>query len=153
MDSPFDVSYTGTHFFEAVPGELWSELSRVDRFESWWPWMRDVRLEGTALSPGSVICFRIDPPIPFDLRISVSVTGSRAPEWIQGDVDGDLVGRARLELVPDGDATSATVSWDVEIADRKIRRMIHVARPLLLWAQRWAVEIALQGFRKHLRHR
>lgn len=115
--------------------------------------MRKVRLSGEALTPGSAISFGIDPPVPFKMTISVAVTDSQAPDWLEGDVSGDLSGRARLELVEEGGHSVCHVSWDVEIANAGIRRMIHVARPILLWAQRWAVEIALHGFRAHLSRR
>ncbi len=151
--SPFDVSYSGAHRFDASAEDLWRELSQVHRFESWWPWMRDVHLEGEALTPGSTISFGIDPPVPFKMTISVAVTDAKAPEWIVGEVSGDLSGIARLELRDDLPGAVCTVAWDVEIANRGIRRVIHVARPVLLWAQHWAVEIALHGFRDHLRRR
>ena len=150
MGSPFDVSYAGSHRFDASPEELWRELGRVDRFEEWWPWMREVTLDGAALEPGSVISFGIDPPVPFKMRISVAVTDSDAPNRIDGDVSGDLRGTARLELVEQGEHSVCHVSWDVELANQGIRRVIQIARPLLLWAQKWAVEIALHGFRRHL---
>ena len=153
MSSPFDVSYAGSHRFGASAEELWGELRRVDRFEEWWPWMKDVRLQGEALMPGSVISFGIDPPVPFKMIISVAVTDSQAPAWLEGDVSGDLSGRARLELIDEADHAVCHVSWDVEIANAGIRRVISVARPILLWAQRWAVEIALHGFRSHLSKR
>lgn len=115
--------------------------------------MRDVHLEGEALSPGSTISFGIDPPVPFKMTISVAVMDARAPEWIEGDVSGDLTGTARLELRDEPRGAVCTVTWDVEIANRGIRRVIHAARPGLLWAQHWAVEIALRGFRDHLHRR
>ena len=153
MSSPFDVSYAGSHRFDASVEELWRELGRVDRFVDWWPWMRDVRLNGEALKPGSVISFGIDPPVPFKMAISVAVTNSEAPNRLEGDVTGDLSGRARLELIDQGNHAMCHVSWDVEITNQRIRRVIHMARPILLWAQRWAVEIALHGFRSHLSRR
>ncbi|HJR45079.1 MAG TPA: hypothetical protein VJ927_05690 [Actinomycetota bacterium] len=150
MTSPYDVSYRGVHLFEASPDELWEELARVERFESWWPWMRDVRLQGEALTPGSVISFRVDPPVPFEMDVRVSVSGASPGAWIEGEVSGDLMGTARLEFEPSGADAVATVSWDVEVANAMFRRAIHVLRPVLVWAQRWAVEIALKGFRDHL---
>ena len=153
MGSPYDVSYRGSHAFDAPPDELWLELSRVDAFGSWWPWMRDVRLEGTALEPGSAISFLVVPPVRFTMRIRVDVLDSLAPRWIEGHVSGDLEGTARLELKPRAGGSTCDVAWDVELADPKVRRVIHVARPVLLWAQRWAVEIALHGFRSYLRRR
>lgn len=153
MSSPFDVSYRGTHDFDAVPEDLWDELAHVERFERWWPWMRDVRLEGEALQPGSAISFRVVPPVRFRMQVRVDVTDSLRPDFIEGAVSGDLSGTARMDLRPRAGGGRCHVSWDVEIADPKVRRIIHAARPVLLWAQRWAVEIALHGFRSYLRRK
>lgn len=133
---------------------LWEELRRVEMFESWWPWMKAVHLEGSALAPGSVISFRVEPPIPYKMDIRVEVTSSQRGRRIEGVVAGDLRGTASLELEPQGDPdTLVHVRWDVELANRAIRTGILLARPLLLWAQGWAVEVALRGFRSHLRGR
>ena len=112
--------------------------------------MHDVELAGTALAPGSVISFRVDPPVPYQMRIQVTVLESQEPRFITGRVEGDLHGRASLALEPEGAGTRATIAWDVEIANRGIRRVIRIARPLLIWAQHWAVGIALHRFRSYL---
>ena len=150
MPTPYDVSYRGAHVFEATPEQLWDELSRVDLFESWWPWMRDVRLEGAALAPGSTISFLVDPPVRFQMRVRVAVSDSSPGSWIEGEVSGDLVGTARLDFEPAGDRARALVAWDVEVSNATFRRAIFVLRPVLIWAQRWAVEVSLKGFRAHL---
>ena len=148
--SRYGVSFRDTFYFEATPEELWRALQRTDRFESWWQWMKDVELSGSALAPGSVISFRIDPPGPYELSIYVGVTSSTPARSLEGDVGGDLHGRARLDLSPEGTGTSAKVAWDLELANRAIRAVIWIARPVLLRAQHWAVEVALNGFRRHL---
>jgi hypothetical protein len=43
------------------------------------------------------------------------------------------------------------IAWDVHIRSPIIRPMIVIARPVLLRAQVWAVEVALKGFRRYLR--
>lgn len=151
MSSPFDVSYSGSHRFEASAATVWEQLERVEMFETWWPWMKDVHLEGRALTPGSVISFTVDPPVPYKMDIRVEVSAAQRGQRIEGIVTRDLRGTASLELEPQGPVTVAHVRWDVELANRRIRAGILLARPLLLWAQRWAVEVALRGFRTHLR--
>ena len=150
MGSLFDVSYSGEHEFAAPPDRLWAELQRVDMFGRWWPWMKNVHLEGEALAPGSVISFAVDPPVPYKMDISVEVTASERPHSLEGEVSGDLSGTASLDLAPVGEHTSVGVRWDVELANPRIRAGILIARPILIWAQRWAVEVALRGFRSHL---
>ena len=150
MGSPFDVSYVGTHVFDAPPDRLWEELQRVEMFGRWWPWMKEVRLEGEALAPGSVISFTVDPPVPYRMDIGVEVIRSEPGRSIAGAVSGDLRGTASLDLEPTDDRSSVQVRWDVELANSRIRAGILVARPILIWAQRWAVEVACRGFRSHL---
>ena len=150
MGSPFDVSYSGTHLFEAPPDVVWNELQRVDMFERWWPWMKEVQLRGEALAPGSIISFVVDPPVPYKMDIAVMVTISEPRRLLKGAVSGDLTGTASLEFDEQSGQTSVAVRWDVELANLRIRAGILIARPILLWAQRWAVEVALRGFRSHL---
>jgi uncharacterized protein YndB with AHSA1/START domain len=151
MGSPYDVAFTGTYEFDAPPDYLWESLTRIELFEQWWPWMRDVSLEGKALTTGSAISFRIDPPVPYVLRITVHVDDAVEGQSLKGTITGDLTGTATLVFEPSGTHTRATVGWDLEIANRPIRAAIRVARPLLLWAEKWAVKIALGGFRRYLR--
>lgn len=151
MTSVHDFSYEGTFRFDATPDELWESLQRVDLFESWWPWMRDVRVEGVALAPGSVLSFRIVPPVPYRMTIEVEVTESEPDVRVTGRVSGDLRGWGHLEFEPDGDGSVVVTTWEVEIHNAAIRTVIRLARPVLLWAQQWAVESSLRGFRAYLR--
>ncbi len=128
---------------------MWTSLKRTDLFEDWWAWIRDVRLDGAALSEGSTISFTIDPPIHYRLKISVDVLEAEEGRFLRGKVRGDLVGDATFEL--QGDKTSdVRVMWDVEIKSPVIRPVIVIARPILLRAQVWAVDVALRGFRRYL---
>ena len=150
MTSARDFSYEGTFGFDATPDELWDSLQRVDLFESWWPWMRDVTVQGEPLTPGSVLDFRIDPPVPYRMTIAVEVTEAEPGVRLSGRVSGDLRGWGHLEFRPDGDGSSVVTTWEVEIDNPAIGAVIRIARPILLWAQRWAVESSLRGFRRYL---
>jgi len=151
--SAYDVSFRDSFWFGAPPAVLWDALARTELFEQWWSWIREVELEGQALAVGSTISFRIEPPVPYRMRISVSVTAAEPPHAIAGDVSGDLRGTSELRFVPEAGGTRADVRWDVEIASRPIRAVIKVARPVLLWAQHWAVAVSLRGFRTYLARR
>lgn len=152
-DSAHDFSYRGTFRFDATPKELWDALATVDLFETWWPWMRDVDVEGDPLTPGSVLRFRIVPPVPYRLTIEVLVTDAETDRVVAGRVMGDLRGTGRLEIEPSGEGSSVETTWNIEVANAAIRGAIRVARPLLLWAQQWAVEASLRGFRRYLAER
>lgn len=148
--SLYDVSFTDTFYFDATPDELWTALAKTHLFEQWWPWMKDVRLTGEPLTEGSTIDFMVDPPVPYKLTISVLVTEVDPARYISGDVRGDLSGRAHLSFEAREQGTDAEVHWDVEMANRAIRQVIRFARPVLMWAQHWAVGASLKGFRRYL---
>lgn len=146
-----DVSHEARVDFAAPPDRIWAYLKRTDLFEEWWAWMRDVRLEGDALTAGSTIGFVIDPPIPYHLDISVAVTEAQPERLLRGRVTGDLTGDATFELEGDENGSCVRIAWDVRISSPLIKPVIVVARPLLLRAQSWAVTVALRGFRSYLR--
>ena len=147
----FDISYETSVRFAAPPQFVWDSLKRVDLFESWWQWIEDVRLEGEALTEGSTISFVIDPPVPYKMAISCLVTASTDGEHLEGRITGDLDGTAFFTLTEDGDGSRVRVGWDVEIASPVIRPVIRIAKPVLEWAQGWAVQVALRGFRRYLK--
>ena len=147
----FHVRHEAAVSFPAPPDFVWESLTRTDLFDDWWAWIRDVRLDGEALTEGSTISFTIDPPIPYRLRIAVHVTEAERGRYLRGAVTGDLVGDATFELTGDETSSDVEVMWDVEIKSPVIRPVILIARPILLRAQIWAVEVALRGFRRYLK--
>ncbi|MGH2807603.1 MAG: SRPBCC family protein [Actinomycetota bacterium] len=148
--SHFHISYETGVSFPAPPRFVWDSLKKVELFESWWQWIEDVELDGEALTEGSTISFTIDPPVPYRMAISVLVTDATEGKHLEGRVTGDLDGTAFLTLSPEGDGSRVRVGWDVEIASPVIRPVIRIARPVLVWAQGWAVQVALRGFRRYL---
>jgi hypothetical protein len=147
----FDIRYETSVDFPAPAAFVWDSLKRVDLFESWWQWIDDVRLDGEALTEGSTISFVIDPPIPYKMAIACLVTAATEGEHLEGRITGDLDGTAFFTLSEDGDGSRVRVGWDVEITSPGIRPVIRVAKPLLEWAQGWAVQVALRGFRRYLK--
>ena len=149
--SLFHVAHEASPSFPAPPDYVWESLTRTDLFDDWWSWIRDVRLEGEALEEGSTISFTIDPPIPYRLKIAVYVAEAERGRFLRGEISGDLEGDATFELTGDETGSEVHVAWDVEIKSPLIRPVIFIARPILLRAQVWAVEVALKGFRRYLK--
>lgn len=136
--------------FNAPPDVIWTSLTRTDLFEGWWAWIRDVELDGEPLTEGSTISFTIDPPIPYRMKIAVFVTEAESGRFLRGRVTGDLDGDATFELDGNDASSRVRVAWNVHIKSPVIRPVIVIARPVLLRAQTWAVDVALRGFRRYL---
>ncbi len=151
MGDPHVFSYRGTFELPLARHEAWEILGHTEHYQKWWPWMRHLEVDGEPLEPGTAFSFLVVAPVPFTMRLRVAVDSAREPEAIDARVEGDLGGRAALAFEEQGpDRTVAHIEWTVEVVKPTLRPVARVMRPLLLWGQNWAVDVALRGFRGHL---
>jgi uncharacterized protein YndB with AHSA1/START domain len=148
--SPCVIDYTHQFRFAVPPAELWAAIENTDRFEGWWGWLHDFRLEGPGLASGSVLRGVVAPPVPYRMALSVVLSDCRRPHRIDADVHGDLEGVAHLVLDPDGKGTQASVSWRIEMMQRPMRMAARYARPVLCWGHDRVVDVTVASFRRHL---
>lgn len=151
--SPYVVEYEGRFSLPAPPDEIWTAVERFDRFESWWGWLGELRVEGPGLVAGSVLHGVVAPPLPYRMRLRVVLLDCDPPRRIDASVEGDLVGHARIVLDPEGAGTRASVAWTIEMMQRPMRMAARVASPLLRWGHDRVVDATVAGFRRHLRSR
>jgi uncharacterized protein YndB with AHSA1/START domain len=148
MPPPYVFKYTDDFEFPLPPERMWGVLEHHERYERWWSWMRELRVEGTPLEPGCVIAFAVVAPIPFKMHLQVQVVEANPPAYLSVRVRGDLEGTGSLRFRADGPGSITTVEWDVEVRQRAMRRSTYVARPLLKWAHDRAVASGVNGFRR-----
>jgi carbon monoxide dehydrogenase subunit G len=144
------IDYRGTFEFEDPPESVWGTLERTGEFEQWWAWLGDFRLDGPGLEAGAVLVGVVSPPLPYQMRIRVELERCVRPSLIDAAVHGDLEGRARLELAPDGDGTVVSVTWTIEMMQAPMRVAARFAYPLLSWGHDRVVDATLNGFRRRL---
>jgi carbon monoxide dehydrogenase subunit G len=149
-NSPYIIEYEGTFHLDLPPDEVWTIISRTDRFEGWWGWLRDFETEGSSLETGSVLRGVVVPPLPYRMRLEVVLANSTRPRRIDAVVSGDLEGNATLTFTPDGDGTKATVGWTIEMMQRPMRLAARLAHPLLRWGHDLVVQATVEGFRRTL---
>jgi hypothetical protein len=89
---------TTVHRYELpLPRETaWSLMSQVERYQSWWPWLR--QFEGGGLSAGDEWRCLVQPPVPYLVRFRVVIDHVEAPGLVRARVLGDVVGDATLTL-------------------------------------------------------
>src|SRR4051812_16759618 len=107
--------------------------------------MRDLEVAGDGLKPGTTYSFRVVSPLPYRMRLKVSVLGA-GERSVEASVDGDLVGTGTIELVDQDRGSVAELGWSVTITHPQMRLATRFARPLLRWGQTWAIQSALKGF-------
>ena len=144
------IDYRGRFAFDVPPEAVWTSIEHCERFESWWAWLREFRLEGPGLVAGAVLHGVVSPPVPYIMRIDVALDHCARPARIDATVHGDLEGPACLVLEPAGAGTLVEVSWTVEMTQRAMRLAARVAHPLMRWGHDRVVEATVQGYRRHL---
>lgn len=145
-----DIEYRRAYEFACTPQVLWAAMQEVDRFEAWWPWLEEFRLEGDKLKAGSVLHGVVSPPLPYRMRIQVEITRCEPPTEIDAVIHGDLEGLATIEVRPGELGAVAEVAWTVEMKQRPMRLACRLGRPLLQWGHDRVVEMTVAGFRRRL---
>jgi carbon monoxide dehydrogenase subunit G len=149
--SSYVIEYSGSFSFPCPPEQVWSAMERFDRFECWWGWLREFRVDGPGLEAGSVLHGVVVPPLPYRLSARIALVECVRPLRIEAAIHGDLEGAARLVLEPEREGTRARVSSTIEMVQLPLR----VAARVTPWALRWGhdrvVEATVTSFRGHLR--
>ncbi len=148
--SPYVIDYEGTFHLDLPPDEVWAIISRTDRFEDWWGWLREFETEGSGLETGSVLRGVVVPPLPYRMRLEVVLADSARPRRIDAVVNGDLRGTATLTFATDAGGTEATVSWTIEMMQKPMRLAARLAYPLLRWGHDLVVQATVDNFRRLL---
>ena len=146
------IEYRGAYDFSLSPAAMWEAIEHAERFEGWWGWLGEFRLDGRGLVPGAVLRGLVSPPVPYRMRVQVHLVECQAPHRIDASVAGDLVGPAHLRMSPSatGSGTHAEVDWTLEMMQRPMRLAARVAHPLLRWGHDRVVEATVSGFRRHV---
>jgi hypothetical protein len=148
--SPYVIEYRGHFSFPVPPEEVWSAIKQVDRFEGWWGWLRDLRVEGPALETGSVMTGVVAPPLPYRMGVRVALVNCIPFRRIDASVQGDIQGQARIVLEPVAKGTLANAEWTIEMRQRPMRAAARIAAPVLRWGHDRVVEATVVSFRRHL---
>lgn len=151
--SPHVIDYAGSFTLPAPPEQVWSALGRFDRYEEWWSWLSELQVRGQGLEAGSVLNGTVVPPLPYRMRVRVTLVECTPPHAIRATVAGDLRGEARLLLTPTADGTRADVGWTIEMMQAAMRLVSRLARPVMLWGHDRVVQATVANFCRHLEGR
>ncbi|HTZ08585.1 MAG TPA: SRPBCC family protein, partial [Acidimicrobiales bacterium] len=148
--SPYVIDYRGSFTLAVPPAVVWRAIERGERFETWWAWLREFRLDGGRIVPGAVLRGVVVPPVPYTMRVRVEIDACDPPTSIDATVGGDIEGPAHLVLHDVEGGTRAEVAWTIEMRTRAMRLAARAAHPLLRWGHDRVVEATVDGFRRHL---
>lgn len=146
MTKPF--AFDQSWHFSAPPAAVWTTIGDVERYPTWWPWLRQFDTGGGGLTAGTSARCAVRGPLPYQLSFTVTVEEVQPESLVTARVTGDLDGPARLELQPEGGTTVARLVWSVELRDPVLRAAARVARPLMEWGHDWVVDNGVRQFER-----
>ncbi|HSZ35852.1 MAG TPA: hypothetical protein VK773_02075 [Acidimicrobiales bacterium] len=143
---------TTVHRYELPLGKesVWSLMSGVERYRSWWPWLR--QFEAGGLSVGDEWRCTVQPPVPYLVRFRVVIEHVEAPGLVQAQVLGDVVGDATLTLEP-ADKNGAEAMGCVALlhsslapGNRALAIVSRFAAPVARFGHDWVLDSAARQF-------
>jgi hypothetical protein len=133
--------------FDVDPPTLWKAMTDVDAYRRWWPWLS--RLDAGGFDAGERWQCVVRPPLPYSLRFALDLEVVDPPTLAEAAVSGDIVGSARLTVVPDGDGSIARLQSLLAPANPFLRRVARIARPVVRFGHDWVLDTGAAQFRRH----
>jgi hypothetical protein len=130
--------------FEAERPAVWAAMGSLDAYRRWWPWLAG--FEARALEEGDVWVATVQPPLPYRLRFTVTLTEVQAAELVVATVDGDVRGRARLELADAPQGCDVHLVSDLGPGHRALQAVAVVARPVVVRSHDWVLDTGARQF-------
>lgn len=132
------------HRFEVPPDRLWSALTSIEDYPTWWPWLR--RFEADRFTTGACWTCEVQPPLPYSLRFDLVLDevddGSRA----EATISGDIIGRARLQVTQLGTGSELHLESWLQPASASLRAVSTVGRPVARFGHDWVIATGLRQF-------
>lgn len=133
--------------FPVGPDALWDAFQRVDDYQTWWPWLR--RFEPGALEPGARWACSVQPPLPYAVRFDLVLTEVVAGRSVRALVEGDLTGRAGLEIAAAGTGSTLHLTSDLAPNSALLQVIARVARPVAELGHDWVLDTGFRQFAAH----
>jgi hypothetical protein len=128
-----------------VAGEvLWDEISRVDLYRTWWPWLAG--FDGEALEVGETWTCLVQPPLPYALRFTVALDEVIPKRRVAATIAGDITGDASLEVTDTTSGCNARLVSSLAPGNRLLRAVAIVARPMVRYGHDWVLDNGAHQF-------
>ena len=135
-----------TWLLDAPVEEVFDAVYDAAAWPSWWRGVRRAELleEGDERGVGRLWDFTWRSRLPYDLSFRLRVTAVERPWRLEGDADGELVGRGCWRLYQGGAGTAVSYEWDVSTSRAWMNRLAPVGRPAFAWnhdtVMRWGAD-------------
>lgn len=144
------VDFRRQFYLAARPERVWQQISKLDDYESWWPWLRRFHSERAGMVSGNVLRGLVVPPVPYPFRMQVTLDECCPPATVRASVAGDVTGSATVDFEPVGEGTVVTCCWTLRMDSLPMRVAARTAYPVLRWGHDRVVQVSVNAFAAHL---
>jgi hypothetical protein len=130
--------------FAADRSTVWAAMCAVDDYRRWWPWLSGFEAHG--LVEGQVWTATVQPPVPYELRFTITLHDVVEGVGVAATVDGDVRGTASLHLQDGPDGCIVHLVSDLGPGHRLLRTVAAVARPVVQRSHDWVLDTGARQF-------
>jgi hypothetical protein len=120
-------------------------MTRVDQFPTWWPWLRD--FDAIELKPGARWQCRVHPPLPYSLRLVITIEDVVPEASVTATVTGDVEGSATLVLSDMPNGSEARLTSALAPRNRALQIIARTASPVVRFGHDWVLDTGARQFR------
>jgi hypothetical protein len=131
--------------FGVSRGELWEALTQVDRYPTWWPWLRS--FDGHTFAAGERWQCVVKPQLPYTLEFVIALDHVETASSTRASVSGDIDGWAELTLGDDGDGSELRLRSELAARSGWARALGTLAPPLAKRGHDWVLDNGIRQFR------
>jgi uncharacterized protein YndB with AHSA1/START domain len=144
--SEIQGSITTVHRYELpLPREeVWSLISEVSHYRSWWPWLR--AFDAAALASGEEWRCEVQPPVPYLVRFRVTIEHVEKAALIRARISGDVVGTATMTFDDTESGCTATLDSSLAPGNRALRLVSRFAGPIARFGHDWVLDSGARQF-------
>ncbi|MGI8662048.1 MAG: hypothetical protein ACR2LQ_02420 [Acidimicrobiales bacterium] len=142
-----DVRSDRRYRFGVEPAELWSKLTSVEDYRSWWPWL--VGFDAGGFQTGERWACVVQPPLPYSLRFDLVIGDVIVERSVTATIEGDIIGHARLDLAPSGEGSDLRLTSQLAPSNAMLRVVARIAKPVVRFGHDWVIDTGLRQFEAH----
>jgi uncharacterized protein YndB with AHSA1/START domain len=139
-------SITTVHRYDLpLPREdVWSLITDVASYRSWWPWLR--KFDAAGFAEGEAWRCEVQPPMPYLVRFGVEIDHVEEAKLVRATVDGDVVGEATLTFDDSDEGCVATLHSSLAPGNTALRLVSRFAAPIARFGHDWVLDSGARQF-------
>lgn len=134
--------------YAVAPDELWRHLVAIDRYATWWPWLRE--FDGAALATGATWRCTVRPPLPYRVRFTITFDEVEPGRSATATIGRDLTGTASLAVAETPAGSELRLRACLTPSRTLLRAVATVAHPVARFGHDWVIGTGFRRFEEAL---